>query len=253
MRKVITSKSLASSMNGTILGSGPSAQRTTYLAAKPVILLNSLEKQSPQTLNFHPHPHKALPQDIMSSEDVPPPPYVADTATQPINRPPPFPLPSEVTAHFINLIPGSAPFTFAYPEPSALWLSRDIQHEDWAAFTSNLVRAGRSDTTGGTPLPADLKGQQPPAATQGLEYEEQISRMREELARWDETFFKPRGMKVVSGEDYHVETQISSSQAQNGSSGGGANKRWNFGPDKFGFQIGGALLGIDMSKPATDK
>ncbi|CAI0641528.1 unnamed protein product [Colletotrichum noveboracense] len=189
----------------------------------------------------------------MDSEDVPPPPYVADTATQPINRPPPFLLPSEVTAHFVNLIPGSAPFTFAYPEPSALWLSRNIQHEDWAAFTSNLVKAGRSGTTGGAPLPADSKGQQPMSAAQSPEYEEQIGRMREELARWNQTFFKPRGMKVVSGEDYRAETQPSSSQAQSGSSGGGADKRWKFGPDKFGFQIGGALLGIDMSKPAKDK
>lgn len=222
-------------MNGTILGSGPSAQRTTYLAAKPVVPLDSLEKQSPQPLNFHPHPQRALPQNIMASEDVPPPPYVAETATQPINRSPPFPLPSEVTAHFINIIPGSAPFTFAYPEPSALWLSRDIQREDWAAFTSNLVRAGRSGNAGDTSLPADWKGQQPMSAAQGPEYEEQISRMREELARWNETFFKPRGMKVVSGEDYRAETRPSSPQAQSGRSGGGADKRWNFGPDKFGF------------------
>lgn len=186
----------------------------------------------------------------MTSEGVPPPPYVADTATQPINRPPPFLLPSEVTADFITLIPGSAPFTFAYPEPSALWLSRDIQHEDWAAFTSNFVRAGRSGTTGGTPPPADSKGQQPMSAAQGPQYEEQISRMRKELARRNETFSKPRGMKIVPGEDYRAEPRPSSSQAQSGSSGGGADKWWNFGPDKFGFQIGGALLGIDMSKPA---
>lgn len=88
------------------------------------------------------------------------------------------------------------------------------------------------------------------SAAQDPEYEEEISRMREDLARWNKTFFKPRGMKVVSGEDYRAEPRPSSSQAQSGSSRGGADKRWNFGPDKFGFQIGGALLGIDMSKPA---
>ncbi|KAK2764829.1 hypothetical protein CKAH01_15710 [Colletotrichum kahawae] len=189
----------------------------------------------------------------MASEDVPPPPYVADTATQPINRSPPFPQPSEVTAHFTNLIPGSAPFTFAYPEPSALWLSRDIQHEDWAAFTSNLVRAARSSTTGDAPLAVDSKGQKSLSGAQGPEYEEQVSRMREELGRWNEIFFKPRGMKVVSGEDYRAETKPSSSETQSDGSGDGSNKKWNFGPDKFGLKIGGALLGIDMSKPAKDK
>ncbi|KAF3797991.1 hypothetical protein GCG54_00003891 [Colletotrichum gloeosporioides] len=146
----------------------------------------------------------------------------------------------------------SAPFTFAYPEPSAFWLSRDIQHEDWAAFTSNLVKPGRSGAAGDATLPADSKGQ-PLSGVQGPEYEEQISRMRGELARWNETFFRPRGMKVISGEDYRAETQPSSSQAQSGGSGGGADKKWKFGPDKFGFQIGGALLGIDMSKPAKDQ
>ncbi|GKT57926.1 hypothetical protein ColTof4_09905 [Colletotrichum tofieldiae] len=189
-------------------------------------------------------------------QDNPPPPYAEATTPypNPVTRVPFFPPPSSSEAHYINLVPGASPIAFPFPEPSNLWLSRDVSHEDWAAFTANLVGVAGSQKA--VAAPVDLKGQEPTRAgdTQTMDYEIQLGRMREVLTSWNVAFFEPRGLRVLEGGSTENAKRAASPVSTEGSrSGSNSGKKWNFGPDKFGFQIGGALLGIDVSKPSTEK
>ncbi|KZL87230.1 hypothetical protein CI238_10870 [Colletotrichum incanum] len=190
-------------------------------------------------------------------QDNPPPPYAEATvpSPDPITRVPFFPSPpSSEAAHYINVIPGAPPIAFPFPEPSNLWLSRDVSHEDWAAFTANLV--GVAGTQTDVAAPVDLKGQEPIRAgeTQTTDYETHLARMREVLKSWNVAFFEPRGLRVVEGGTTENTKRAASPVSTRGSrSGSNSGKKWNFGPEKFGFQVGGALLGIDVSKPSIEK
>ncbi|GKT86112.1 hypothetical protein Ct61P_03962 [Colletotrichum tofieldiae] len=87
-----------------------------------------------------------------------------------------------------------------------------------------------------------------------MDYEIQLGRMREVLTSWNVAFFEPRGLRVLEGGSTENAKRAASPVSTEGSrSGSNSGKKWNFGPDKFGFQIGGALLGIDVSKPSTEK
>ncbi|WYZ37988.1 hypothetical protein EsH8_II_001494 [Colletotrichum jinshuiense] len=191
----------------------------------------------------------------MDDGENPPPSYTEATSPSPnpAARAPPFPRPSSTETHYVNLIPGTSPIAFPYPEPSTVWLSRDVRHDDWAAFTAALV--GVAGPRNAAHVPVDLKGQDPISTedTRELDHDEQVGRMRDVLASWNSTFFEPRGLRVLEGQSDDKASSSSPVPVQESKSPGDAGKKWNFGPDKFGIQIGGALLGVDVSKPTPEK
>lgn len=192
------------------------------------------------------------------AEDQPPPSYNDTTSVTPqltLRSPPPSVRPqpgSPITSHYINVVPHAAPTSFPYPEPSQLWLSRDVRKEDWASFVANLLAVpdpaappddnlDHKDKLPGPPKDATPSDPPPPANRDP----DVLQRMHAVLAEWNEGFFKPRGLKIVAA----GEGDTSTSETRKSPS----DKGWKFGPDKFGFQVGNMLIGLDTASASSSK
>ena len=147
------------------------------------------------------------------------PPSYQDAISVP-TRTAPSEVPKEIQVYTVALDPSqAAPF----PEPANVWVSGDLTKEDWVNFTSNIAVV--------------LKSKEKQKQTESAE--EQEGRLYELLNAWNAGFFEPRGLKVVPS-------------SVTGSCGDSAS-RFHFGGGKFGVSVGGALLGVDMSKSTAGK
>lgn len=184
------------------------------------------------------------------AEEQPPPSYNDTTSATPnlILRSPPFPRPGgAITLHYINIVPHAAPTSFPYPEPVHFWLSRDVRKEDWASFVANLLAVPDAAVVAAERALPDLDrkiaSKNDDSQTPLVSDFDIHQRMYGVLAEWNEGFFKPRGLKVVAGGDASHGASHSSR----------TTKGWKFGPDKFGFQLGNVLFGIDASSSSKMK
>ncbi|KAK1624644.1 hypothetical protein BDP81DRAFT_437112 [Colletotrichum phormii] len=167
------------------------------------------------------------------SSDIPPPSY--NDAVSSISRQPPFPRPDSIQTHHIVVGPGATSLSLPFPDPAEEWQTRDISVQDWAAFASNITAA--LDATIGVDDKKQLANED--------EYMEK--RLTDIVEGWNSGFFEQRGLKVVlNGQDDAATAAAGSSIDVS---------RFNFGPKKFGVQLGGAIFGVDLSskKPASEK
>ena len=160
----------------------------------------------------------------MAEPDSLPPSY--DDATSLPGRRPPHPRPTPELTHTINIkVPratASGPLPIPFPSDEASWTARDIQHDDWARFVSNL--AGARETK------PEKKGNDEGAPT-----DEQVEAMREALGLWNYNFFEPRGCKVfAAGFEEVKQTPEKAKQSI-----------FIFGKEGIGFRLpGGGMFGI---------
>lgn len=123
----------------------------------------------------------------MSNETQNSPPSYDDATSMPGRRPP-HPRPTPELVHTIDIkVPRaspSSPLPIPFPADEETWtLTRDVQHDNWARFVSNLADARATK--------AEKKD-----ADEGEPSAEQVQRMREALGLWNYNFFEPRGCRI---------------------------------------------------------
>ena len=151
--------------------------------------------------------------------------------------------PKEILSHYINVVPYVSPQSFPYPEPSQIWVARDVRAEDWTTFVSALLYIEPK---------SDLKHEKKEDSSEEAEYE-LLQKMYTTLAEWNEGFFRPRGLEMVAGGENPTmaEQRVAASQklAREGPVAKEGNFGFKFGKDnKFGLQLGPVLVGLDLKK-----
>ncbi|KAK0702135.1 hypothetical protein B0H67DRAFT_687943 [Lasiosphaeris hirsuta] len=146
-------------------------------------------------------PPYAPPPYTESSEDV----LTMSTAmTYIVKRPARGPAPADIVEHTLPLFSPGASLHF--PTPETLWISRDVEHEDWSVFLEQL---GLRETT-----------DESDAARQ--------SRVDHVVGEWNARFFKPRGLRIKPAFDEGP-----------GESDRGAT-------EGLGFKVGNSFVGISL-------
>lgn len=165
---------------------------------------------------------------MANEQDANPPPSYDDATSLPGRRPP-HPRPIPEISHTTNLKVArkgiSAPMPIPFPADEETWTSaRDVQHDDWARFVSNLA-----DARGATAEKKD--------ADEGEPSDDQIQAMREVLGLWNYNFFEPRGCKVqAAGFDEVKQTEETQNEA-----------RFFFGKEGIGYKTAsGGTFGISF-------
>lgn len=148
-------------------------------------------------------------------------------------------VPRDTISHYINVVVHASSQSFPYPEPSHLWALRDVHHEDWANFVSNLLSVEPE---------YEIKHEKKTALDSSDADYELLQKMYKTLAEWNEGFFSLRGVKIVAGGDTPAtreQVAIAKKRESDGETHGGVG--WKFGKEnKFGLQLGSVLVGLEF-------
>jgi hypothetical protein len=185
--------------------------------------------------------------------DLPPPSYTeATTNTPPSSNPylatraaPQTSPPEETLAHIVDL--SAAVETAPFPSPEATWASRDITHQDWSTFLSQLA--------------AHLTASK-------LQEDTSSDRAKQLVAEWNAEFFVPRRCIINIATQAAQAAQASQASDPNPALSSDDNVvlgfKWDdkfiglaFGGKKpitgYGLKLGNLLLGVSTGSAEKDK
>ncbi len=147
-------------------------------------------------------------------------------------RPAPGSPPPEVAEYNLPLFSGGVSLRF--PTPEHLWMSRDVDHEDWSVFSEQLgLKSAAADSA--TPT-----GESDAARQRRINYV---------VDEWNAEFFKPRGLVVTPV--FHEGKPERKDTKGFGFKAGNAFVGLSLPPhsDGFGLRLpGGILLGVANTK-----
>lgn len=145
---------------------------------------------------------------------------------------------------------GSAPSasTVRFPRPENVWMSRDVDRADWAAFTKHLFpRRQRPGVNGSSTTDNNGDGHKDDDETADETTRRQ--RLIDIVGEWNRDFFEPRGLSILAqfGDDVVEATASPDGEGDvtetPGATGDSSSKQPNRG---YGLKLGNSLLGVSM-------
>ena len=159
-------------------------------------------------------------------------------------RPAPTTRAGRTVVHNFVITPGTAASALQFPKPEQVWMSRDVDREDWKTFLNYLIP--KRPVRNASAFQGDFNIQDgAESQNSGVIQETEAARRRRInhlVAEWNDEFFQPRGLKVQPQFD-PADAPIAESSKQ----GSG----FISGKEGFGFKVGGSLVGIGLSVPSN--
>lgn len=150
------------------------------------------------------------------------------------------PPPADIVEYDLPLFSTGTPLRF--PTPEHVWTSRDVDHEDWSAFSEQL---GLRDTADEDPDLARPAGESDAARRRRINYV---------VDEWNAEFFRPRGLRVhpVFDEGMPAESDAKGFGFKAGNSFVGVS----LPPHSNGYGLrlpGGILIGVASTKDKEEQ
>ena len=139
----------------------------------------------------------------------------------------------ECATHTFNIAPGTQASAIRYPKPENLWMSRDVDREDWSTFLSYLIpreQNSRANSVRDNKIQDD--GTLPFQETE-LARRRRINHL---VSEWNDEFFQPRGLKVKP--EFEPAQPATKTEAP--------PQGFTMGKHGMGLGIGSSLVGVAL-------
>lgn len=137
-----------------------------------------------------------------------------------------------------------------FPRPENIWLSRDVDRADWAAFTKHLLPRQRPGANMTAPATTTVTTK----ATSSDEEDDADStanesarrqRLNDIVSQWNKDFFESRGLNIIAqfGDDVIGATASPDGETTSGADAGSTKQVTSRG---YGLKLGNSLFGVSL-------